>query len=86
MYVEKAKEEQKQRNDSEEMEWHRTRLIWTVLMNANFKKQGGGKYSPQDLIRLSFDDKKSEGPIEKPTLETFERLVAKHGKRKKRRG
>jgi hypothetical protein len=52
-------------------------------MNANFKKNGGGKFSPEDLIKLSFDEKQVK---EKPSLETFERLVEKHGKRKKKNG
>jgi hypothetical protein len=53
-------------------------------MNANFKKKGGGEYSPQDLIRLSFDGPEAE--VAKPSLETFEKLAAKHGKRKKKNG
>ena len=52
-------------------------------MNANFKKTGGGKFTPQDLIRLSTD--KEEAVQEKPTLETFERLAKKHGKRKRKK-
>jgi hypothetical protein len=51
------------------------------MMNASFKKKGGGEYTPQDLIRLSFDGPETE-PV-KPNLEIFETLVAKHGKRKK---
>lgn len=67
----------------EEREWERTREIWLPLMNANFKKQGGGKFEHSDLIKLSFD-KKAPAHQEKPTLETFERLAKKHGKRKKK--
>jgi hypothetical protein len=70
---------------AEEMEWSRTRELWVALMNASFKKQGGGKFQPTDLIKLSFDKNKSIQQ-EKPSLETFERLVQKHGKRKKKNG
>ena len=60
-------------------------MIWVALMNAHFKKQGGGKFLPEDLIKLSIDKKTSE-VIEAPSLEVFEKLVQKHGKRKKKNG
>jgi hypothetical protein len=58
--------------------------MWAAFMNAHFKKQGGGKYLPTDLIRLSFD--KKEEQVEKPSLDVFEKLVERHGKRRRRNG
>lgn len=49
----------KDKRDEEELkqefEWARTRSLWLPLMRAHFKKEGGGDYEPQDLIKLSFD-------------------------------
>lgn len=81
MYVERVNDESEQRKQEHEANWDRTRVLWSVLMNANFKKQGGGKFTPEDLIKLSFDKVLDQ---QKPDLEMFEKLVKKHGKRKKK--
>lgn len=81
MYVERANDEANEKHKQNEIEWDRTRSLWVPFMKANFKKKGGGEYVPEDLIRLSFD--KKVAVAEKPTIETFERLVSRHGKRKK---
>lgn len=82
MYMEIAKEQRDADALKEEMEWERVRSLWVPFMNANYKKKGGGEYVPTDLITLSFD---KEGEVTKPTLEVFEHLVSKYGKRKKRK-
>lgn len=79
----KLSKQRKKEELREEKEWERIRELWVPLVNAHFKKPGGGKFEATDLIKLSFD-KKTATHQEKPTLETFERLVSKHGKRKKK--
>jgi hypothetical protein len=81
--VERAQDDAAIRRETDEAHWDRTRIMWTAFMKANFKKKGGGEFLPQDLIKLSFD--KDVPEAEKPNLETFEKLVEKHGKRRKKK-
>lgn len=81
----KISKQRKKEELREEKEWERVRELWVPIVNAHFKKPGGGKFEATDLIKLSFDKKAVAQQI-KPSLETFERLAKKHGKRKKRNG
>lgn len=80
----KARRQREKEEAQDEKHWLRFRIGWAAFMNAHFKKQGGGKFEGTDLIKLSFD-KNQNTQQQKPSLETFERLAKKHGKRKKKK-
>lgn len=52
-YVERFSYQSEVRNEQEELNWARTRILWSIIWNTNYKK----KVKPQDLIKLSFDDR-----------------------------
>lgn len=85
MYMAIAREKHAAEEHKQELEWLRTRALWVPIMNANFSKNGGGKYEPADLITLKLD-KTNKVTSEPANLETFEKMVAKHGKRRKKNG
>jgi hypothetical protein len=59
MYVDRYAVEQEERREQEEMAWARFRIQWADFRNANRgKKQKPVK--PQDLIRLTMDDRVPE--------------------------
>lgn len=58
-----CKDIQDDENIKEEMQWARFRSIWHPLMNMAYKKEGGGKYEPTDLIKLRFDVVEEIKPI-----------------------
>jgi hypothetical protein len=85
MYAERAKEDSHLRRQEDEAHWQRTRSLWEPFMNVHYKKPGGGKWTLQDLIKLSTDKDEPVQVQEKPTLETFDQLTAKHGIKRQRK-
>lgn len=73
----------KRRQEDHELSMELTRQFMALFANANRSKTTK-PFMPQDFWKLSYDTQIT--PSEAPTLEVFERLVAKHGKRKKTNG
>ena len=73
----------KRRQEDKELSMELTRQFMALFANAN-KGKNSKTIHPHDFWKLSYDEQMT--PSEAPTLEAFEKLVAKHGKRKKKNG
>lgn len=59
LYIERFHDEQEEKKQLEEANWARFRIQWADFRNVNRKKNSKA-VRPQDLIRLSVDDRKAE--------------------------
>ena len=76
------KQAEKEKNEWE-TRWEQTRQLWLPLV-SNFKKEGGGKFTSQDLIKLSYDNQdKTERKI---TLKEAKQMLGSKFKPIKRDG
>lgn len=83
LYLIKLREEQRQKERELKLEWDYKREIWSVLMNAFFKKKAGGKFKGNDLITFGFDEKEVS-EMRTPDMDAIKKRFG--SKIKKKRG
>jgi hypothetical protein len=79
LYIERARRRSKRESIREELAMNRTRILWAPLMNAiRDHKRKKTPFTPQDLVKLSFDQVQEEQVTVKPdTKQMKEALGAK---------
>lgn len=82
LYLLKLREEQKQRDHEFKLEWDYKREMWSVMMNAFFKKKAGGQFKSTDLIKFHFDDKETSS-MRVPDMDSIKRRLGSKIKKKK---
>lgn len=77
LFIEKVNQEYEREHAKQETTWNQVRILWAAIKNM-FRGKTDRVIAPEELIKLSFDKKEEDVPVEKLSFkEAKQRLGSK---------